>query len=101
MSPSTNAVGELPVVLAPTLSFAIVLSAAAVSLPVIVPPDVCNAPVIRESFPAATVPAVVPVFLVAASPSPKLLRMPVCVVDCMNVSIGVETVMSGIGYGAM
>jgi hypothetical protein len=68
-------------------SFAFVASAAAVSLPVIVPPEVCNAPVMRESFPAATVPAVVPVFLVAASPSSRLVLAAALLVERSSVSM--------------
>jgi hypothetical protein len=46
----------------------------------------------RESSPAATVPDVVPVDLVAAFPRPRLVRISAASADCMKLSIAVVVV---------
>jgi hypothetical protein len=92
MSPDASVDGFAPERGAPMLSLASVSLAAAVSLPVMVSPDFWTAPVILESSPAATVPVVVPVFLVAASPSPRFVRAAALLVDLSSVSMLFVTV---------
>jgi hypothetical protein len=46
----------------------------------------------RESLPAATVPAVVPTAFVAESPRPRLVRIAVASADCMKESTAVVVV---------
>jgi hypothetical protein len=72
MSPEESVDGFAPDRGAPMLSLASVSLAAAVSFPVMVSPLFCTAPDILLSSPAATVPAVVPMFWYAALPRPVI-----------------------------